>query len=298
MSTNKGRPILLGERKTTVNGKPVCYWLKRSLRAKTVRLQVLPGSGLTVTIPRYYDPGDVPKTIQKYASWILNKLATCAVRHDHRLEPVPGDNIPYLGRAVPLLVNQGPDKLYSFRLDPHGLVISLGSGSVKLSVLLEHWYRREASRIIKRKLDELSARLGLRYNRLFLRGQRTRWASCSAKGNLSFNWKLILTPEPVIEYVVIHELAHLQHLNHSERFWDLVARHCPGWRDHKKWLRQHASVADWPFVRALEPPSGFPPAATPGGAGFRAGAGLADSQGPVSQHLAVEAGNGGFGLRF
>jgi predicted metal-dependent hydrolase len=71
------------------------------------------------------------------------------------------------------------------------------------------------------------------------RGQKTRWRSCSQKGNLSFNWKLIMMPEPVIDYVIVHELAHLKEMNHTKRFWELVGKHCLEWRYHRKWLKDH-----------------------------------------------------------
>jgi predicted metal-dependent hydrolase len=81
--------------------------------------------------------------------------------------------------------------------------------------------------------------MGISYQRIAIRGQKTRWGSCSRKKNLSFNWKLIMAPGSVVEYVIIHELLHLKEMNHSKRFWELVARYCPGWRENKKWLKQH-----------------------------------------------------------
>ncbi len=96
-------------------------------------------------------------------------------------------------------------------------------------------------KLVEEKIDKLSAHLGVRYNRLVIRGQKTRWGSCSRKSNLSFNWKLIMAPEPVINYVIIHELAHLKEMNHTKRFWELVAQYCPRWREHKKWLNDHTA---------------------------------------------------------
>jgi predicted metal-dependent hydrolase len=108
-----------------------------------------------------------------------------------------------------------------------------------LGLALERWYRAEAARLINEKVAGLSSQMGTHCKRIVIRGQKTRWGSCSHKKNLSFNWKLIMAPEPVIEYVVIHELAHLKEMNHSKRFWELVAQHCQRWREYKKWLRQH-----------------------------------------------------------
>ena len=82
-------------------------------------------------------------------------------------------------------------------------------------------------------------RLGVGYRRIRIGGQRTLWGSCSARGTLSFNWRLVLAPFEVLDYVVVHELCHLRVPNHSRRFWALVERHRPGWRTQRDWLREH-----------------------------------------------------------
>ena len=79
----------------------------------------------------------------------------------------------------------------------------------------------------------------MRYARIAIRGQRTRWGSCSSRGTLSFNWRLALAPPSVLDYVVVHELCHLREPNHSPRFWALVAERRPGWRAERDWLREH-----------------------------------------------------------
>jgi len=128
------------------------------------------------------------------------------------------------------------------RLERESLVVSLGLTTSGLGRVLEEWYRTQAANLIWRRTDELAAQLGVAYGRVSIRGQKTRWGSCSCKGNLSFNWKLMMAPRPVIDYVIIHEVAHLKEMSHSKRFWQLVAEHCPNWRMHKKWLREHDTI--------------------------------------------------------
>lgn len=79
------------------------------------------------------------------------------------------------------------------------------------------------------------------YNRITIRDQKTRWGSCSARGTLSFNWRLMLAPPAVLDYVVVHELCHLTHMNHSAAFWALVESVCPDYRTHRKWLKEHGA---------------------------------------------------------
>jgi predicted metal-dependent hydrolase len=104
---------------------------------------------------------------------------------------------------------------------------------------LEAWYRRQARAEVAPRLDAAVARAGRSYTTLQIRGQRTRWASCSTSGAMSFNWRLLLAPEEILDYVVEHEVAHLDVQDHSERFWRLLASRCPTWQEHERWLRRH-----------------------------------------------------------
>ena len=99
---------------------------------------------------------------------------------------------------------------------------------------------RVAARVRAAAVAEAEAQaLGVAYTRLAIRGQRTRWGSCSARGTLSINWRLVLAPPPVLDYVVVHELCHLREPNHSPRFWALVEARRPDWRTQRDWLRDH-----------------------------------------------------------
>lgn len=100
-------------------------------------------------------------------------------------------------------------------------------------------YRAQAAEVFERKAAYYAARMGVTYNRIAIRDQKTRWGSCSSKGNLNFNWRLVLAPVPVLDYVVIHELAHRREMNHSARFWDIVREMMPDYQTHRRWLRDH-----------------------------------------------------------
>ena len=99
--------------------------------------------------------------------------------------------------------------------------------------------RRAAREVITMLCEEEAAELGVRYERIEIRDQRTRWGSCSTRGTLSFNWRLVLAPFEVLDYVVVHELCHLREANHSRRFWKLVETRRPDWRVHRDWLHEH-----------------------------------------------------------
>jgi len=236
------QPTIVEKRETSINGQTITYTVKRSLRARHVRLEVSRQTGLTVVVPHSYKIGQLPGLLESKERWISSSLARCSNFQSPYAEEElgSGDTIPYLGRDLKLVKRENHSEVDSVTLEGDTLAVSHGlfkKGILELA--LEQWYRAEAARLINERADRLSSQMGIHCKRIVIRGQKTRWASCSHKKNLSFNWKLIMAPEPVIDYVVIHELAHLKEMNHSKRFWELVAQHCHGWREHKKWLRQH-----------------------------------------------------------
>jgi len=115
-------------------------------------------------------------------------------------------------------------------------------GRAAIADALERWYRKRAREEVAIRLDDATTRAGTSWARLSIRGQRTRWASCSTSGAMSFNWRLLLAPEPILDYVVEHEVAHLQVLDHSPRFWRLLGSRCPECREHERWLKRHGAA--------------------------------------------------------
>ena len=141
--------------------------------------------------------------------------------------------IPYLGERLRLVAQPGRTRVH--RRDDT-LLVPVGKSRI---TALERFYRRAARTEIAARLERACEATGNSYTKLAIRNQRTRWASCSSNGTMSFNWRLLLAPEPVLDYVVWHEVCHLQVMDHSPRFWALVARYCPDHREHARWLRRH-----------------------------------------------------------
>jgi hypothetical protein len=150
-----------------------------------------------------------------------------------------GGEVPCLGERLALSV-----RVESARSRAHvarrgsELRVALGPDT-PLEAALEAWYRRRARAEVAPRLDAAVARAGHSYRSLQIRGQRTRWASCSTSGAMSFNWRLLLAPVEILDYVVEHEVAHLDVQDHSQRFWRLLASRCPEWREHERWLRRY-----------------------------------------------------------
>jgi predicted metal-dependent hydrolase len=218
----------------------VPYTIRRSDRARHARILVS-GDGVEVVVPRRFPLRQVDPFVEEKRPWIERTLRRMR-EAETEFPPARlnhGGELPYLGVRLALTVRTEPG-----RVRPHvarrgdRISVALAPGG-SLVDAVEGWYRRRAREEVGARLDAAVARAGVNYTSLQIRGQRTRWASCSSKGAMSFNWRLLLAPAEILDYVVEHEVAHLEVHDHSRRFWDLLASRCPQWREHERWLRRH-----------------------------------------------------------
>ncbi len=185
------------------------------------------------------------KLLRDYAEWILEKRQKLQKRKK-RLEKrsLPEGQILLMGRPMLLEIKQaGLSGRQQVSHLPGRLQVVAGRN--KPASLLQKWLSRQAEAAIYRQVQIRALEMGVRPSRLSIRSQRTRWGSCSLKGALSFNWRLIMAPPEVLDYVVVHELAHMKEHNHSKAFWDIVRRYCPDYAKHRTWLKQN-QAAMWP----------------------------------------------------
>jgi predicted metal-dependent hydrolase len=249
------KPAIVQQNETSIDGQTISYTLRRSFQARRLRIEISQRTGLVVTVPHSYPLKRLPELLKSKWHWISRQLNK--FRRMQSLPPPkqlePGDTVPYLGRDL-VLVKLENRRGGVFRQGDKLIINPDLFENSRLEPALEQWYRTEAAVLLAGIADRLSSRLGIGYHRITIRSQKTRWASCSRQRNLSFNWRLIMAPEPIVEYVIIHELLHLKEMNHSEKFWELVARYCPTWRQHKKWLRQHEADLNFRFCTPSQPP--------------------------------------------
>lgn len=209
----------------------IAYRVRRSDRARRVRVRVDAVHGLEVVLPRRAPERAAAAAVAELRPWIERRFAE--LERTRALVAARGSTTPYLGVNLELVPEPGRTRVHR-----RGETL-LVPGTEDHRPALERWYRRQARAEVAPRLDRATALAGTRYTTLTIRGQRTRWASCSASGAMSFNWRLLLAPAPVLDYVVWHEVCHLEVLDHSPRFWDLLAGRCPDYRDHARWLRRY-----------------------------------------------------------
>ena len=212
----------------------IAYTIRRSERARRVRVTVDPTRGVEVVLPRRAAERQAAAAIRELRPWIERRVVE--LRHARAAVAARGDTVPYLGELLHVRAEPGRTRVHR-----RGSELLAPVGDQRASAI-ERWYRRAARREIAPRLDAACAQTGHSYTALSIRGQRTRWASCSRDGAMSFNWRLLLAPEPVLDYVVWHEVCHLEVMDHSPRFWSLLAGRCPDCRRHSVWLRRHGAT--------------------------------------------------------
>jgi hypothetical protein len=210
------------------------YSVRRSERARRVRVTVDPSRGVEVVLPRRAAEREAAAAVRELRPWIERRVAEVA--RAQAAVAARGDTVPYLGTALSLVSEIGRTRVHRRGVD---LLVPAGAAR---DPALERWYRRAAVAEIAPRLERACAAAGTSYKRLTIRGQRTRWASCSRSGTMSFNWRLLLGPEPVLDYVVWHEVCHLEVMDHSPRFWSLLASRCPDYRAQMRWLRRYGAT--------------------------------------------------------
>lgn len=221
-----------------------------SARASSARLVAAPRRPLELVVPPGIGDAAVDRMLSGGTGWIAGAQARrrdAAARRRALGLDEPG-LLRLGGESLPLVLQpaQGSSRA-SARVLRGALVVGVGAGDpaasrARAAAAVERWCRREAARRLRSTAECDAARLGLRFRSLAVRDQRTRWGSCSAAGDLSFNWRLVLAPPAVLGYVVVHELCHLVEPNHSRAFWRLVDDACPGRRAHARWLRENGAA--------------------------------------------------------
>ncbi len=197
---------------------------------------------IVASFPPWVSQAQVLQTIELNAEWVLAQTQ----RHAHIpasvLNPLgPGAKLWYRGQHLKLLIF--PSQKTRAKIERVGsqLYCCLPQGRTEsLPRYLEKWYRQETQRLIAKKLPSLAAVISEKPYSFKVRTHKSRWGSCAADGRLSFNWKLSMMPDFVLDYVMVHELVHLEEFNHSRTFWDKVVAHYPQYKEAKRWLKQNS----------------------------------------------------------
>jgi predicted metal-dependent hydrolase len=217
---------------------PPLYKIKRHRRAKHVKLRIAELQNLEITVPYRFNVHEIPSILENNKAWIQKHLANFVLNN---VDALPESvELPACNERWIIHYMKSPDKKIKL-LTRHHLkeIVLIGNTQDIISCFskLKAWLKKRAKLCLPTLLDNISKTMLLRYNKVSIRDQKTRWGSCSAGKSISLNYKLLFLPNRLVTHVLIHELSHLVHLNHSDKFWSLVARYDSAWKEHRRELR-------------------------------------------------------------
>lgn len=221
------------------------YELKYSKRRKTLGIIIERDGKVVVTAPEGLPPTRVDELVKSKAAWIEEKIKEQGkyLQDQTKKEFVNGEYLLYLGH--PCRLNISDEQFKGVRYDGD-FTISRHSQE-KASDIFQAWYKKQCLETVKPLAERYAKSLGVAYNECQVVDMHYRWASCTPKGNLRFNWRAIKAPLTVVQYLIVHELAHLIEPNHSEAFWNIVAVQVPSYKEAKEWLRVNGAQIETDF---------------------------------------------------
>lgn len=225
-------------------GDGFTYALRRSDRARNIRITV-GGDGVVLTIPQRTAERHGHAFVRERSAWIRRRLAAAEAADEivARRTLTDGSSVPLLGRGLTLRLLEGPSGRVTFKEAAGELWVRVPDHRREtVAAALERWYRRIAREVFLSRLNACVDRNGTDYARIAVRDQKTRWGSCSRSGTISFNWRLMLAPSSVVDYVIEHEAAHIEVPSHSDRFWALMDERVADWRESRSWLHRNGAT--------------------------------------------------------
>ena len=226
-----------------INGRPLKYSVRRSKRARRVKVQVCRREGIVVVLPWRTSKAVMPELLADWGEWMDKQAEKLGVRLGPSLKQyTTGSTVIILGEPCLIEVREAPTGRQASQVERLGdtLIMSLKPADVfDTRPVLEKYLRDVARNDLKTRTRYWSERLDLYPSRVIVGERTTRWGSCSPSGTLSFCYRLVMAPPHVVDSVVAHELCHLRYLNHGKGFYVLLDRACPWRAEADEWLRQH-----------------------------------------------------------
>ena len=219
-------------------GETIDYDIQRSTEASEPRIDV-DIHGVTVVIPNSADENPT-ELLKENAPWVIESYQTYQEYRDQAPERTfeTGETFPFLGEPHKLVVEPRQSHAVSDQ------TIRLRESTVEQSSIkqvLRNFYRSQARKHFADRAGNFASQMGVEYEQIEIRNQRTKWGSCSSSGTLGLNWRLMMALPEVIDYIIVHELAHLRESNHTQAFWNLVAEYDPDYTEHAKWLEENST---------------------------------------------------------
>ncbi len=213
--------------------------VRSARRRKTVQLQIRQQQ-IICRAPQHITNADILEILAKKSDWITQQLQRPLAKPKQYID---GEVFYYLGQPYQLHLVHGT-RTQVQRSTDQLIVATPQTTPDQVKTSLIHWYQQQAVAELSSRVAHYQGQISVSPTRILIKSYKTRWGVCHADGRISFNWRIILAPSAIVDYVVIHELCHLVHLNHSAQFWQLVQQHNPNCQMARRWLRQHGNTLE------------------------------------------------------
>ena len=238
-SRQKTPPPVVEQRNILLSGKEISYTLKRSGKRRSIGLRI-DDRGLTVNVPLRTSEKWLHSVLHDKADWVVQKLDGWQSKKAAPIVWADGARIPFRGEEFVLQLAPRVRGAIA-RLQGEALLVPVGpdAEAARIEKAVMQWYRNEALRVFGECVEYFAPQLQVSPREIKLSAARTQWGSCTVRGVVRLNWQLVKMPLHLIDYVVVHELAHLVEMNHSPAFWSVVERACPDYRKCRAELRSY-----------------------------------------------------------
>jgi predicted metal-dependent hydrolase len=217
----------------SINGREIPVALVRSRRARRYVLRLREDGLARLTVPRHGSASEAWRFARRQSAWLERQLQQLSLRPILPKEWFAGTDILFRGEHVKIETDANAIRLGSESIPANAIA------DTDLRPVIERHLRALAKKELRAQTLAFAAQHQLTVQRVTVRNQRSRWGSCSSRGVISLNWRLVQTPPFVRDYIILHELMHLRQMNHSARFWNEVERVCPDYKSAKLWLKEN-----------------------------------------------------------
>ncbi|KAF2956346.1 SprT family zinc-dependent metalloprotease [Marinitoga sp. 38H-ov] len=204
----------------------------------TISIIIENTGNVIVRAPKFLSDFEIKKFVFDKSDWIISKLLNLKTIENKKY--LDGERFLFLGKYYKLITIEGN---YGIGIQDDYIYISLKKeffDNIELKKeMIYKWYKKEAKKIILDRLDYYSKIMNLKYGKVTIRDQKTRWGSCSSKNNLSFNFRIVMAPIRKLDYIVVHELSHIIYKHHQKEFWNYVSKYCNDYLESRVWFKEN-----------------------------------------------------------
>lgn len=205
-------------------------------KRRTISIEISNKAELIVRAPYFLNKNDINNFVEEKRNWIQKKISEVSNKQFQKKRFSIGEKFLFLGKEYPMEIHKTEKYAIFFQIDKFVIAEDCIENARDYFII---WYKNQALIIFQERINQYASKLRLNYSSLKLSSASKRWGSCSSRKSINLNWRLIMAPLEVIDYVIIHELAHTKEMNHSSKFWKIVEKEMPDYNKHRKWLKDN-----------------------------------------------------------